>query len=263
VPKPIPAPPTLPRITLPPAAPPPPQKAAPQPVRPRRPSEPRLVLPAEAAPPAPSLEAPDPETPRLDDALADDARLVRALIETIETLALALEARLGGRPRAKELARLSRRVARQLGCGPLDVDQIGVAALLFGVDRALRLAEGQRREGVADDLAESLGWAAAGEGGIVHALRVLTSAASPFGRSSAGPAPLGARVISACSDFLELQEESGGEGHLPDLDTVSQLLRAGSGTAPVVDALMRVLEARREATQPRGVPAEREGEGEP
>ena len=46
------------------------------------------------------------------------------------------------------------------------------------------------------------------EGGIAHALRALTAAASPFGRAGAGAAPLGARIVSVCADYLELTDEA-------------------------------------------------------
>ena len=213
-------------------------------------------LPPDAltATPPPPRRAPDAgeradeDTPRVstdDDERAGAERLTRALIEVIEALAVELEARLGARPRASELARLARRVALQLGCAPLAVDEIGVVALLHGVHTALQLADGRARADAAVEIVESLGWAAAGEGGIAHALRVLTAAASPFGRAGAGAAPLGARVVTACADYLELHAEATRAADAaPDRDTVAQLLRAGTAAGPVVDALLRVLEKR-------------------
>src|SRR5437899_331434 len=66
--------------------------------------------------PQPVAEEPEVKTPRVRDEIAALERLARALIETVEALAVELEGRMGARPRAAELSRLARRVARQLGC---------------------------------------------------------------------------------------------------------------------------------------------------
>jgi hypothetical protein len=70
-------------------------------------------------------------------------------------------------------------------------------------------------------------------------LRALTAASVGFGRGAGGGIPAGARIIGAVADYLELGAASGAA---PDLDTVSQLLRASPAGAQVVDALLRVLE---------------------
>ena len=54
--------------------------------------------------------------------------------------------------------------------------------------------------------------------------------------------PIGARIIGAVADYLELGAAATA---MPDLDTVSQLLRASPAGAQVVDALLRVLESDR------------------
>jgi hypothetical protein len=53
---------------------------------------------------------------------------------------------------------------------------------------------------------------------------------------------MGARIIGAVADYLEL----GAASHAPpDLDTVSQLLRASPAGAQVVDALLKILQDER------------------
>jgi len=54
--------------------------------------------------------------------------------------------------------------------------------------------------------------------------------------------PMGARIIGAVADYQELGAAATAG---PDLDTVSQLLRASPAGAQVVDALLRVLESDR------------------
>ena len=77
-------------------------------------------------------------------------------------------------------------------------------------------------------------------------MRALTAASSGFGRAAAGAQaptiPLGARIIGAVADYQELGAAATA---MPDLDTVSQLLRASPAGAQVVDALLRVLESDR------------------
>ncbi|MGZ3426901.1 MAG: GspE/PulE/PilB domain-containing protein [Polyangia bacterium] len=198
--------------------------------RPKRPTPPST----EAAPRA-------PETP--SEALRAEERLTRALVEAVEALSSELEARVvGGSGSGAEMARLARRVARQLGLGRRVADEIGVAAHLFALDRAMRQVEGAAS---ADVFAE-LGWSGAGADGLLPILRSLTAASSGFGRLAPGaqaPAiPIGARIIGAVADYQELGAAATAT---PDLDTVSQLLRASSAGAQVVDALLRVLESDR------------------
>jgi len=222
----------LPRTTTPPMATPSP------PPRARRPTPPPAPAPA------------PPATPALEDTThpADD-RLIRTLIQAVEMLAEELELRLsaqgaddsgriGRAGRAGEMARLARRVARQMGLQRRFADEIGVAAQLFAVDAMM-----QKMDGTASgDLFGDLGWPAAGEGGLVPVLRALSAASAGFQRAAQlGTPPLGARIISVVSDYLQLGVAAGEA----DLETVSQLLRASSAGAPVVDALLRVLEAER------------------
>jgi len=211
--------------------------------RPKRPTP-----PSSPAPPSPSSDAGKvPEitkpTESPSEALRAEERLSRALIETVEALATELEARVvGGGGAGAEMARLARRVARQLGLPRRVADEIGVAAQLFALDRAMRQNEGA---GSADVFAE-LGWSAAGADGLLPILRSLTAASSGFGRLAPGqqaPAiPVGARIIGAVADYQELGAAATAG---PDLDTVSQLLRASPAGAQVVDALLRVLESDR------------------
>lgn len=210
--------------------------------RPKRPTpQPTPAPPSQAdAGKPPEITKPN-ESP--SEALRAEERLSRALIETIEALATELEARVvGGSGAGAEMARLSRRVARQLGLPRRVADEIGVAAQLFALDRAMRQIEGA---GSADVFAE-LGWSAAGADGLLPILRSLTAASSGFGRLAPGqqaPAiPLGARIIGAVADYQELGAAATAG---PDLDTVSQLLRASPAGAQVVDALLRVLESDR------------------
>jgi len=196
-------------------------------------------------PTPPSAEAPKPaESP--SEALRGEERLTRALIELVEALASELEARVvGGSGGGAEMARLSRRVARQLGLPRRVADEIGVAAQMFALDRAMRAIEGA---GSADVFAE-LGWSAASADGLLPILRSLTAASAGFGRLAPGAQPpsipIGARIIGAVADYQELGAAASAGPAGPDLDTVSQLLRASPAGAQVVDALVRVLESDR------------------
>jgi hypothetical protein len=194
------------------------------------------------------------------DVLLDEERLRRALLQTIEILCAKLEERLpttsseGDTDRlqrpgvAAETARLSRRVARQLGLPRVLVDEIGVAAQLYVLDRALKQLEDGI--GTSDDLFGELGWASAREGALTGVLRALTAASSGFSRPAgvgpAGPSPVGAVIVGVVIEYLEL----GANTAEADLDAISQLLRTSSragaeGRGPVVDALLRVLESER------------------
>ncbi|HEX6836363.1 MAG TPA: hypothetical protein VF334_07300 [Polyangia bacterium] len=208
--------------------------------RPKRPTPPQSSPPTgPETTPARPLESPS-------EALRAEERLSRALIELVEALASELEARVvGGSGGGAEMARLSRRVARQLGLGRRVADEIGVAAQMFALDRAMRAIEGA---GSADVFAE-LGWSAASADGLLPILRSLTAASSGFGRLGPGAQPpsipIGARIIGAVADYQELGAAASAGPAGPDLDTVSQLLRASPAGAQVVDALLRVLESDR------------------
>jgi hypothetical protein len=219
---------------LPPRVPSPDDALTPLPQR--RPKRPTPQPPPFAGEPTRPVETPG-------EALRAEERLSRALIEAVEALATELEARVvGGSGLGSEMARLSRRVARQLGLPRRVADEIGVAAQLFALDRAMRQMEGS---GSAEVFAE-LGWSASGADGILPILRALTAASSGFGRGPAGgqaPAiPIGARIIGAVADYQELGAAATAA---PDLDAISQLLRASPAGAQVVDALLRVLESDR------------------
>ncbi|HXU73450.1 MAG TPA: hypothetical protein VN947_29220 [Polyangia bacterium] len=217
---------------LPPRAPSPDDALTPLPQRrPKRPT------------PQPTAAEPTRQVETPSEALRAEERLTRALIETIEALATELEARVvGGSGAGVEMARLSRRVARQLGLPRRLADEIGVAAQLFALDRQMRQIEGA---GSADVFAE-LGWTAAGADGLLPILRALTAASSGFGRLAPGtqapPVPIGARIIGAVADYQELGAAATA---MSDLDAISQLLRASPAGAQVVDALLRVLESDR------------------
>jgi hypothetical protein len=198
----------------------------------------------------------------LEDALHAEEQLSRTLLQAVEVLARELETRISGDGQllAGEMARLSRRVARKLGLDRRSADEVSTAAYLFAVDRKLRLTETR-----AADWFGELGWPAANEEGLLPVLRALTATAAGFSRTTAA-APLGARIITVVDDYLQLGAASGeiGEpslGQTPggrgssgeavpsrmpveiDLGTVSQLLRTSPAGAPVVDALLRVLES--------------------
>jgi hypothetical protein len=180
----------------------------------------------------------------VEEALRAEQRLTRTLIEAVEVLARELEnrlraGRLHGAPErpalGAEMARLSRRVARQLSMERRAADVVGVAAQLYALARLIRDVD---EEAAASDLFGELGWVAAGSEGLLPILRALTSASAGFGQKSGTP-PLGARIIAVVTDYLELGVAAGEA----DLGTVSQLLRASTGGAAVVDALLKVLEA--------------------
>lgn len=210
--------------------------------RPKRPTPQPPPEPTRATPPEPTRPAPRDGGESPSEALRAEERLTRALVETVEALAGELEARIvGGSGAGAEMARLSRRVARQLGLGRRVAEEIGVAAHLFVLDRALRQVEGSGSAGVFAEL----GWSAAGDEGLLPVLRALTAASSGFGRAAGAPPatmPIGARIIGAVADYQELGAAATA---MPDLDTVSQLLRASPAGAQVVDALLRVLESDR------------------
>jgi hypothetical protein len=219
---------------------------------------PQRVLKAEPLTPVPSEKRAarkkpvDPEDKnKLSEPQAEE-RFSRALIQAVEVLVGELERRLGGGGgdqsgafrlgTAKEMGRLARRVARQLGLSRRIGDEIGVAAELYAIDALMK-----KNEGVAAEIFGELGWPAAGEGGMLPILRALTAASSGFGRvQGQKEQPLGARIIYVVADYLEL----GAAASETQLETVSQLLRASSAGAPVVDALLRVLEQDRDGDLP-------------
>ncbi|MDB4965271.1 MAG: hypothetical protein JWN44_960 [Myxococcales bacterium] len=220
-----------------------PHTAAP-PIPPPQPPPPSPTASSHASPSSgAAADEPHKSAETQSEALRAEERLTRALIESVEVLASELEARVvGGAGGGAEMARLARRVARQLGLARRAADEIGVAAQLYALDRVIRSVEGPHSA----DMFADLGWAAAGDGGLLQILRSLTAASSGFGRS--GPAgatpavPIGARIIGAVADYQELGAAATAA---PDLDTVSQLLRASPAGAQVVDALLRVLESDR------------------
>jgi hypothetical protein len=216
-------------------------RPAPRPRRPTPPptpppmSSPSIVLPPAIPPPLDEARALEMQS----DGLRAEERLTRSLVAAVEALATELETLIappGTPPMGAEMARLSRRVARQLNVARRAADEIGVAAQLYAVDRALRNVEGA----AAPDVFGALGWSAAAEGGLIPMLRALTASSAGFARASAG-VPLGARIIGAVADYLEL----GAASYTPDLDTVSQLLRASPAGSQVVDALLKVLQEER------------------
>jgi hypothetical protein len=170
-------------------------------------------------------------------ALTDERALSSALLEIVEQLGLALARRLDADApvEVSERGRLARSVARELGLPRRTVEEIGLAAQLYALDRRLG------RPGAESELLAELGWAAAEEGGVLSIVRALSAPAEGFERPR--EPVLGARVVGLIEEYLELGAASGGrpEG-LGDLGVVSQLLRASSAGVEVVDALLRVLE---------------------
>src|SRR5439155_9092009 len=130
-----------------PPSPPSPPQAQPTQAQPAPPSQPLHPTPPSAA----GDEGQRSETP--SEALRAEERLTRALIESVEVLASELEARIvGGAGAGAEMARLARRVARQLGLGRRAADEIGVAALLYALDRLIRNVEGSHSVDLFADL---------------------------------------------------------------------------------------------------------------
>lgn len=191
----------------------------------------------------------DPDAPTPPPVLLTttrDSRFTRVLLEAVGLLADLLEERTAHRPgTGRDLARYSRLVARHLGCAPSVVDEIGLAAHLHGVDRALREAARAGRER-APDLANGLGWAAGQPDGAAPILRALAAVAdgfpAPQGDAAVGDTPLGAQIIGAVVEYLALVHAT--PDGVPDRATMSQLLRV---TTPpeIIEALGRVLDAER------------------
>jgi hypothetical protein len=174
-----------------------------------------------------------------------DVRLHRVLLETVGLLADLLEERVARRPRSgKELARYARLVGRELGMAPATVDELGAAASLHAVERALA-DEAAATGDTGVQLDEALGWAAGSPDGIGPVLRALRRA--PLQALGAeGDLPYGAIVIAAVREFLGLAHLAP-DGQ-PDMDTVNQLLRV---TTPeeIILALGRVVTAERQKEQ--------------
>jgi hypothetical protein len=219
------------------------------------------VITQTAVPVAPSVgDTTDPgleAAPADGDAVADseeltpppriphrDLRLHRVLLEAVGLLADLLEERVSRRPRSgKELARYARLVGRELGMAPATVDELGAAASLHAVERAL--AEPAAASGeLGVQLDEALGWSAGSPDGIGPMLRALRRA--PLLALGAEDLPYGAIVIAAVREFLGLAHLAP-DGH-PDMDTVNQLLRV---TTPeeIILALGRVVTAERQKEQ--------------
>lgn len=183
------------------------------------------------------LGDPDAPTPPPVLLTSRDSRLTRTLLEVVGLLAGMVEERIARRPGlSRELARYSRLVARQLGCAPSVVDEIGVAAHLAGVEQALH-EEAAASGAAPPDLADAFGWAAGSPDSVGPILRALQAAEDGF---RGDDPPLGALVIGAVREYLQLVVATP-DGQ-PDRATVVQLLRV---TTPpeIIEALGRVLDA--------------------
>jgi hypothetical protein len=200
----------------------------------------------------PPRELQSRETPTPQPAAQRDNRLVRVLLDAVALLSDLLEDRLQARTaHGRQLALLSRLVARELGCSSALVDEIGMAAHVFGVDRALR--DVSRREGrTPPDLCADFGWAGGAPEGVVPILSALAVVAdgfpAPWRQARAMgdvDAPLGAQIIAAVSEYLSLAEATrDGQHDHHDKATLHQLLRVT--TAPeIIEALERVLDAKK------------------
>ena len=180
--------------------------------RPKRPTPPATPPQGTSSPPPTppasshtanaGAEEPSKSSETPSEALRAEERLTRALVETVEVLASELEARIvGGAGRGAEMARLARRVARQLGLARRAADEIGVAAQLYALDRLIRNVEGPHSA----DLFAELGWSAAGDAGLladlalahrgVGGVRPLGSGRGPrrrcrSARASSAPSPI-------------------------------------------------------------------------
>jgi hypothetical protein len=196
------------------------------------------TAPASPVLPAAFVSADDPTPPpRIPPR---DVRLSRVLLEAVGLLADLLEERVARRPRSgKELARYTRLVARELGYAPASVDELGVTASLYAVERSLD-DEAEAAGSVPVQLDEALGWAAGAPEGIGPTLRALRQP------GASDDPPFGAYIIAAVREFLHLAAATP-DGH-PDMNTVNQLLRV---TTPpeIIDALGRVVSAERQKEQ--------------
>jgi hypothetical protein len=198
--------------------------------------------PGETPTPVPESEdlTPPPRIPHRD------VRLHRVLLETVGLLSDLLEERVARRPRSgKELARYSRLVGRELGMAPATVDELGTAASLHAVERALAEEAAETGEtGV--QLDEALGWSAGSPDGIGPMLRALRRFPLVAADGDGGDPPYGAVVIAAVREFLGLAHQAP-DGQ-PDMNTVNQLLRV---TTPeeIIEALGRVVAAERQKEQ--------------
>ena len=177
-----------------------------------------------------------------------DSRLTRVLFDAVALLAEIVEERLSSRVRhGRSLALLSRLVARELGISSTLVEEIGLAAHLFSVDRVLRDV-GRVGGHPAPDLRTEFGWAVGSPEGLVQMLESLAVVADglPAPWRQARPvaevdAPLGAQIIAAVAEYLSLAEATAEQ---PDKHTLNQLLRVT--TAPeIIEALERVIDAQR------------------
>jgi hypothetical protein len=227
------------------------------PARPRVPTPPPVTAPAVASPPPPPSPREPPAAGVDDEARTPIPEMLRAadeqhsqtLIQIIGQLVDLAERHLAGRAEGRELGRMARRLARELGLTERAVAEIGVAAELFGLDRSLRAATVDP-----PDLLATLGDGSADEG-LPRLLRAL------FDEAAAAAGPPGAQVVLAAADLVVLASEAGAVG-VADAQVARERLAARGAPSEVVDAVLRVIAQDRVAKGRRAGAPGGAGEGE-
>jgi hypothetical protein len=143
-----------------------------------------------------------------------------------------------GNATSRELARLCRLVARELGFDHATITSFALAGQLYGLDLALRREVG----GIGCDVAEAFAAAPATPGGLNPTLRSVGSRAAGFGmeREFQTNQAMGSRVVRIVYDYLELRAQSDEEHS--SAEDLAHLLRASGADAALVDALLRAVE---------------------
>jgi hypothetical protein len=186
-------------------------------------------------PPA-STSAMPSESPALPAPPAAAERHTQTLSEIIAVLAELLEARLTGRASARELARLCRAVAVEMGLEPRAISDIGVAAELHALATSLAAAGLEP-----PDFSAIAGWRGGAPDTVFALVRGLNERV--LGAAVGAAAPLGVRIIAAVA---EIGARAPRPGANLEPARAQELLRSLGAPQPLVEAVGRVLAEERE-----------------
>ena len=168
-----------------------------------------------------------------------EGALLEEMLEGVGVLISMLEERIDpGGAMAREYARLTRLVGREMALSSQAIAALAVAAHLYGLDIALRKELGNETVSVGSAFAE----VATGDGGLSASLRTLARRLVTFAEigSDDNQQASGEAVIAMVSEYVELRREVPQQSNDPE--TLMQLLRTGHTAPAALSALLRVVE---------------------